>query len=91
MRFFSHSSGSGCKHDDELVNQCLDTEACLAPTSLRVLVYCLSPRTRGAVSDFAVVVAWNCVRADVEKKRRIRPLVICVVWEMQPCVGIVSV
>jgi hypothetical protein len=80
-RAFS-SSDSGWEHGDELVNQCLDTDACLAPTSVRVLLYCLSPSSRGAVSDLAVQVG-SWVRANVEK-RRIRPLVICVDRDMRP-------
>lgn len=83
MRFFSHSSGSEFEYGDELVNQCLDTDARLEPTSLRVLLYCLSPSIRGAVSEVAVVVASSCVRANVEKKRRIRPLVMCMGGNMR--------
>jgi hypothetical protein len=80
-RFFSCSSSSGLRHGDELVNQLRDTDACRGLTSVMFLWYCLSPRSRGAVSDRAM--NERCVRAELEN-RRIGPMVICKGINMQP-------
>jgi hypothetical protein len=80
-RFLSCSSSSGLRHGDELVNQLRETDACRGLTSVMFLWYCLSPRSRGAVSDRAV--DESCVRAELEN-RRMGPVVICEGINMQP-------
>jgi hypothetical protein len=81
-RCLSCSSSSGFRHGVELVNQLRETDACRGRMSVIFLWYCLSPRSRGAVSDRAVDDG-SWVRAELEN-RRIRPVVMCKGTDVQP-------